>query len=98
LQRCGRYQVLPPAALCDLIKTTTLLLGSGAELYRDFFRQQLGELAVFAPAQLYFARAAAIGLLAQARWHQGNLLDPAQATPIYVRSSDARPLSDSPPK
>lgn len=90
LHRCRPFLALPPHDLAAMITEPTLLLGSGAELYRDLLQNELGPLALFAPPQLYFARAAAIGMLAQAQWRQGEFLDPARATPIYVRSSDAQ--------
>lgn len=90
LTRTSAYLALPPAALAGLIKRPTLLLGSGAELYRELLTERLGDLAVFAPPQLCFARAAAIGWLAMAPWRQGEFAEPGRLTPIYVRPSDAQ--------
>ncbi len=90
LQRTGDYLALPPARLGELIRRPTLLLGSGAELYRELLTEQLGKLAVFAPPQLCFARAATVAWLAQEHWRRGNFVDPGQITPIYVRAADAK--------
>ena len=90
LQRTGDYLALPPARLGELISRPTLLLGSGAELYRELLTEQLGKLAVFAPPQLYFARAATVAWLAQEHWRRENFVDPGQITPIYVRAADAK--------
>ena len=88
--RHGPYLALPPEELAGLITTPTLLLGSGAQLYRELFLAELGELALFAPPQLFFSRASAIGLLARERLLKGERHDPAGLTPIYVRDSDAK--------
>lgn len=88
--RQGDYLALPPAELATRITTPTLLLGSGAELYRDLLAEQLGDLAIFAPPALFFPRAAAVGHLALAKLQRRELLDPASAVPLYVRASDAR--------
>ncbi|TBV83385.1 MAG: tRNA (adenosine(37)-N6)-threonylcarbamoyltransferase complex dimerization subunit type 1 TsaB [Desulfobulbaceae bacterium] len=91
LKRTSEFLALTPDALSALIKKRqkpTLLLGSGADLYRRLLQDQLGKLAIFAPPQLHFARAAAIGLLAQEQYQRGEFPDPARITPIYVRPSD----------
>ncbi len=89
-RRVGDYLALPPAELATLITTPTLLLGSGAELYRELLQEKLGKLALFAPPALFFPRAAAVGHLALAKLHRGELLNPAAAVPLYVRDSDAQ--------
>ncbi|MDF1614864.1 tRNA (adenosine(37)-N6)-threonylcarbamoyltransferase complex dimerization subunit type 1 TsaB [Desulfurivibrio dismutans] len=91
LTRTSPYLALPPAELVTLIRQPTLLLGSGAELYRKLLAEKLAQQALFAPPQSCFARATAIGWLAQEQWRRGNLVDPGRVTPIYVRSADAKP-------
>ncbi|MDA8164342.1 MAG: tRNA (adenosine(37)-N6)-threonylcarbamoyltransferase complex dimerization subunit type 1 TsaB [Desulfobacteraceae bacterium] len=81
--------VLPPAALAAMISEPTLLVGDGAALYGDLFRERLGGLALFPPAPVYFPRAAAIGFLALGNLARGEVLDPAAAVPIYIRPSEA---------
>ncbi|ADH85678.1 tRNA (adenosine(37)-N6)-threonylcarbamoyltransferase complex dimerization subunit type 1 TsaB [Desulfurivibrio alkaliphilus] len=91
LTRTAPYLALPPAELAERINQPTLLLGSGAELYRDLLQEKLGHLALFAPPQLCYARAGAIGWLACRLWQQERFVDPGRVTPIYVRSADAKP-------
>lgn len=89
-RRTSAYLALPPAELADLISTPTLLLGSGAELYRELLQEKLGELAIFAPATLFFPRATAIGQLALKKWQHQDYLAADRAAPLYIRPSDAK--------
>jgi tRNA threonylcarbamoyladenosine biosynthesis protein TsaB len=88
-ERTSDYMVLPPAALMAMISEPTLLVGDGAAAYEESFRERLGGMALLPPAQLYFPRAAAIGLLALVKLEQGESLDPADAVPLYIRPSEA---------
>ncbi|MFU8819627.1 MAG: tRNA (adenosine(37)-N6)-threonylcarbamoyltransferase complex dimerization subunit type 1 TsaB [Desulfurivibrio sp.] len=96
LQRVGEYLAITPADLAARITRPTLLIGSGAELYRHLLQEKLGELARFAPPALFFPRAAAIGHLALTEWQRQNFLDPGRAVPLYVRTSDAQLPSTKP--
>lgn len=87
--RTSDFLALPPAELAALITTPTILVGDGATLYQDLFRDTLGELALMPPATLHFPRAASIGLLAQNLFSKGEFVDPATVAPLYVRKSDA---------
>jgi len=86
--RLGDFLALPPAELAARITTPTLMIGSGATLYRKLLREKLGDLARFAPPALAFARAAAIGGLATTSWQRREFLAPT-AGPLYVRPPDA---------
>jgi tRNA threonylcarbamoyladenosine biosynthesis protein TsaB len=89
MRRLGEYLVLPPLELARQITEPTLFCGDGISVHGDLLREKLGSLAVFAPQQLYFARAAGIGFLALDRWREREFLDPAGCVPLYVRASDA---------
>jgi tRNA threonylcarbamoyladenosine biosynthesis protein TsaB len=89
LEKTSDYMVLPPATLAAMISEPTLLVGDGAAIYGELFRERLGNLAVFPSALIYFPRAAAIGLLGLKKLKQGEVLDPAAAVPIYIRPSEA---------
>ncbi|MCK4837463.1 MAG: tRNA (adenosine(37)-N6)-threonylcarbamoyltransferase complex dimerization subunit type 1 TsaB [Desulfobulbaceae bacterium] len=81
--------VMPPEKLATLIEQPTLLVGDGAIVYQEFFKEILGESIIFAPAHSFFPRAATIGLLATKMFANQDFLDPASAVPIYVRPSEA---------
>lgn len=89
MKRTSDYLVLSPEKLIEHIDSPTLFVGDGIEVYGDLLRTELGEKALFAPAQLYFSRAASIGFLALPLWKKQEFLDPATAVPVYVRASDA---------
>ncbi|MBU0965137.1 MAG: tRNA (adenosine(37)-N6)-threonylcarbamoyltransferase complex dimerization subunit type 1 TsaB [Proteobacteria bacterium] len=89
MQRLSDYLVIPAAELAAQITEPTVFAGDGISVYGDLLREKLGDHAIFAPEQLYFAKASSIGFLALSRWHKQEFLDPAGCTPLYVRASDA---------
>ncbi|MFH1019348.1 MAG: tRNA (adenosine(37)-N6)-threonylcarbamoyltransferase complex dimerization subunit type 1 TsaB [Pseudomonadota bacterium] len=98
LYRCNRQgiaeqtlgpMVIKPERLQEFITTPTLLVGDGLPLYGPMLKELLGDLALLAPTETCFARAASIGAAAWHLFRQGAFLDPATAVPIYVRASDA---------
>ena len=87
--RISDYLAISPEKLVAEINEPVILVGDGADLYAEFFRERLGEKALFVAPQLFQTRASAIGLLAISRWRDKKFLDPHSAVPIYVRPSDA---------
>lgn len=85
--------VLPPDVLLDKITATTsqpvIFVGDGAVRYRDQIAERLGDQAVFAPFSLNYPHAANGIHLALDSVRQGNLLEPRQLLPVYLRASDA---------
>lgn len=89
VQRRSDYLVLPPEALAARLDTPTILAGDGALLYRQLFREKLQDLALEAPHETHFLRAAAVGRAALAKWDAHDFLSPATSVPDYIRASDA---------
>jgi tRNA threonylcarbamoyladenosine biosynthesis protein TsaB len=85
----GQYLVISPDELCGRIDEPVVLLGDGATFYGGLFQEKLAHFLKVVPAQVYFPRAATIGLLALEKWQQEEFLDPAVAEPIYIRPSEA---------
>lgn len=85
----GQYLVISPDELCGRIDEPVVLLGDGATFYGGLFQEKLAHFLKVVPAQVYFPRAATIGLLALEKWQQEEFLDPAGAEPIYIRPSEA---------
>ena len=85
--------VLPPAVLLDRIAAaageTIIFLGDGAVRYHDQIAERLGDRAVFAPFPLHLPHASNGVLLALQASAAGELLEPAQLLPVYLRASDA---------
>lgn len=88
-RRQGDYLVLSPEALCERIAEPVVLLGDGAAVYGDLFREKLGDFLKTIPSNVYFPRAATIGLLALEKFRENEFLDPEGAEPLYIRPSEA---------
>lgn len=85
--------VSPPATLLDQIAATTvkpvIFVGDGALRYHDQIAERLGDQAIFAPFPLHSPHAANGILLAAHAAQCGELLEPGQLLPVYLRASDA---------
>lgn len=88
-ERLGEPVVLAPARLAAAIDEPVLLVGDGARVYGEVFRDLLRDKVKFAPAALHEPSASSLGLLAGEMLERGELLDLAEGVPVYVRSSDA---------
>jgi tRNA threonylcarbamoyladenosine biosynthesis protein TsaB len=88
-ERVGEPVVLAPEKLASSIDEPVLLIGNGARIYRDVWLKALLEKAQFAPAGLHEPSATSLGFLAGELLERGQVLDLAEGTPLYVRSSDA---------
>ena len=89
LRRTGEYWVLSPEDLCSRISERAILVGSGAEVYRETFREKLGSRALFAPPEFSFPRASSVARLSLPSFHNGQTMDVMTFTPLYVRRSEA---------
>lgn len=85
--------VLSPADFLDLIALKTaqqvIFAGEGAVRYHDQIADRLGEQAVFAPFPLNNPHSANGILIALHAFRRGELLEPGQLLPVYLRASDA---------
>ena len=88
-QRCSPPVVISPAKLAELIEEPVTMAGDGVRVYSDLFSEKLGDKAEFLP-WINAPRAETIGFLAADSLRKGNVLELEQATPDYVRSSDAQ--------
>ena len=66
-----------------------IFVGDGAQRYHDQIVDQLGDQAVFAPFPFQIPHSANGALLALHASRCGELLEPAQLLPVYLRASDA---------
>jgi tRNA threonylcarbamoyladenosine biosynthesis protein TsaB len=85
--------VLSAAAILDQIAAMAyqpvIFVGDGAVRFHDLIVEQLGDRAVFAPFPLHNPHAANGVLLAVYAFQLGELLEPSQLLPVYLRASDA---------
>lgn len=98
IERVSDYRAVEPHALAAQINEPTIFLGDGATVYGRLFKQELGDLAMLAPAAMFFARAACVGKIALEMLKNQEAIDPATATPIYIRKSDAELHLSTPKK
>ena len=89
IKKVSQTVSITPETLATGIKEPVVLLGDGSQLYKEVFAEILGDLVTFASPEIFYPRAAAIGLLALRKWHEKDFLNPISAAPIYVRPSDA---------
>lgn len=87
--RTSDFLAIAPERLGEIITGPTLFVGDGLTLYGRLLRRILPEYARLVPAEICFARAAAIGGVALRLLAAGEFLDPATAVPVYIRASDA---------
>lgn len=87
--RCSQPVVISPAKLAELIEEPVTMAGDGVRVYNGLFSEKLGDKAELLP-WINTPRAETIGFLAADSLQQGNVLELEQATPDYVRSSDAQ--------
>ncbi|HOV87966.1 MAG TPA: tRNA (adenosine(37)-N6)-threonylcarbamoyltransferase complex dimerization subunit type 1 TsaB [Syntrophobacteraceae bacterium] len=87
--RASPYQVMGPGELPGRLTEPTILVGDGWLLYRDLFRQAMGESALEPPPAFHTLRAGFLADLAQRRLLCGEAQDPVSSVPLYVRPSEA---------
>jgi len=88
--RIGPERILSPEELiAECQGRETLFVGDGALRYGDFFKEQLGRRAVFAPPTAHYVRSSEVARRALARmssWRRGDLFS---LSPNYLRRSEA---------
>ena len=89
LVRKSHYQAISPVELVDQIHEKTIMLGDAIDVYREFFKEKLGELVVFAPDAQRLPRSAVIAEMGLAKLKSGEILDLASSEPFYIRRADA---------
>jgi len=81
-----KFDELPP-----LFRTPALFVGNDYPNQGTRLKDLLGRQAVLAPAHCWCLRASAVGTLALNRLLHGDLDDPSDLIPVYLRSPDIRP-------
>lgn len=88
-QRVSDLVVIAPDTLASMIHEPVVMIGDGVSVYGGLFEELLVDKVIFAPAQLNEPTSTSIGFMARELLDAGDVLDIADATPLYVRSSDA---------
>ncbi len=82
-------QVLYPRQLVARTSNKSLLVGSGAVKYRDYFRKELGDRAVFASGPLNSIQPVALACLGWRKWSRQGPVEGDEIAPVYLRRPDA---------
>ena len=85
----GEVRHINPQNLVREFKEPVLLVGNGAELYRDFFKEALGSKALFPQPHLHFISPMILGILARSQFLQGRQTSLDAIRPLYIRPSEA---------
>jgi len=78
-----------PGELAAGIKESTVFLGEGAHVYREFLADRLGGLARFAPRAMSYPSGASVAFMGQREIAGGRASDAFTLVPSYIRKSDA---------
>lgn len=85
----GVPMVISPGELCDYFQEPVVLVGDALETYGEIWRAECGGMVTFAAAGLNTPMAESLGFLAGEKLNVGDILNIGEATPMYVRASDA---------
>ena len=91
----GQEAPAEAASIDDVVKAAAshggpiLAVGEGAEMYRE---KLLAEGIQVAPPHNCCARASSVAMAAFVRWEKGQIDDPLQLMPNYIRRSEAEVL------
>lgn len=94
LMRDGDELLVRPEELLSQLTGPTCFLGDGAQLHRALILERLGADAWFPPAERpewMAPSAAAVARLALRRWREGEAVDPADLTAVYLRPAAMPP-------
>jgi len=85
----GEPRNIKPQILVQEIKEPVILVGSGARLYENFFKESLDSQALFPEPHLHLLSPMVLGTLAWSRYQQGRVSTLQEIHPLYIRPSDA---------
>jgi tRNA threonylcarbamoyladenosine biosynthesis protein TsaB len=85
----GQARNNKPQQVVESIKEPVILVGNGALLYRDFFQEALGRMAVFPEVPFHTLSPFILGTLAYNRFKLQGPVPLADLRPYYIRPSDA---------
>jgi tRNA threonylcarbamoyladenosine biosynthesis protein TsaB len=80
---------IKPKDLLKRIQERVVFLGNGIKVYHTLIKEELRDLALFAPSNLGFPRAGIVARLSLDEFKKNNILDLDTFTPFYIRPSEA---------
>lgn len=85
----GLPMVTSPERLCDYFQEPVVLVGDALKMYGEIWQAECGGMVTFASAGINTPMAESLGFLAEEKLNAGDILNSGEATPLYVRASDA---------
>lgn len=92
LIRLADFSAVKPQQLIDKIKYEigkVVLVGDGLIPYGQVFKEELGDLAKFAPVRFWYPSSIDLAALGWSKWYKREYKEFSEITPIYVRLSQA---------
>jgi len=89
VEMIGEARHIKPQNLVQEFTEPVLLVGNGAELYRDFFKEKLGPKALFPKPHLHLISPTVLAILARSQFLQGRQTSLDAIRPLYIRPSEA---------
>lgn len=89
IEGIGDPRHIKPRTVAEEIEESVLLVGNGAILYQDLFKEYLGSKAMFPSAHLHVISPFVLGLLAGSRFYPDRPPSLQDLRPLYIRPSDA---------
>jgi len=81
--------VISPEKLAESLSDSVVMVGDGVTTYGHLWRSLLHDKVLFAAAHLHEPTASSLGLIGKEKFETGDILDAAEAVPLYIRASDA---------
>jgi tRNA threonylcarbamoyladenosine biosynthesis protein TsaB len=89
VHRISPERAVSPEKLCEEIRETTLFVGEGALKYRSLLEERIPSYTVIVPGSINLLSAASIGEIGLQKVNAGQIIDPAELVPNYIRRSEA---------
>jgi len=89
VEKVSEIVALSPQDLALQVGEPVVMIGDGAVVYKELFKEMLGDKLEIVAAHLNEPSATSLGMLSGEHFINGVVLDIDTAVPLYVRSSDA---------
>ena len=89
LKRLSEDSALPPEAILNKERGKTFFVGDGLIKMAESLKSSLGEKAIFSPDNDSYIKGSIVAKMALKKFHEGEILDAASFTPLYLRRSEA---------
>ncbi|MBW1634799.1 MAG: tRNA (adenosine(37)-N6)-threonylcarbamoyltransferase complex dimerization subunit type 1 TsaB [Deltaproteobacteria bacterium] len=85
----GVPMVITPEKLSACLPDSVVMVGDGVRVYGQLWKKLSEGGVQFAPSQMHEPAASSLGFIAKEMLERGEVLNVAEAVPLYIRASDA---------